>query len=265
MPAVIVENDISKWSDQTGSLYHFPKRYKSLIEEGTEVLYYKGRLKEKKFLSERLSSKPHYFGKATIGEVYSDNDSRKGDLFAKIEGFAKFEEPVLAKQDGKYLEVIPHSKIKNFWRDAVRPMAIEQFNEILGHAELLPSTSIDGVENGAMELKTWVEGGKTVYLGTKYERDPKLRKQAIEIHGEACNVCGFDFGKAYGEHGKGFIHVHHVTPISAFGGKKQVDPRKDLVTLCANCHAAIHRRHGSMISVEELKKMLNVGWASSAR
>lgn len=260
MPAVIVENDVSKWGDQTGSLYHFPKRYKSLIEEGTEVLYYKGRLKDQKFLSQRLSPKPHYFGKATIGEVYSDNNSKKGDLFAKIEGFTKFEEPVLAKLDGKYLEVIPHLKARNFWRDAVRSIAIEQFNEVLSHAELLPSSSMDGLENGAMELKTWVEGGKTVYLGTKYERDLKLRKQAIEIHGENCNVCGFNFGAAYGDHGKGFIHVHHVIPISTFGGKKQVDPHKDLITLCANCHAMLHRQHESPLTVEELKKVFNVSW-----
>jgi putative restriction endonuclease len=260
MPAVIVENDTSKWSDQTGSLYHFPKRYRSLIEEGTEVLYYKGRLKDKTFLSKRLSSKPHYFGKATIGEVYLDEESKKGDLFAKIEGFTEFEEPVLAKQGGAYFEVIPPSKVKNYWRDAVRPVTIEQFNKILGKAELLPSPSVEGLENGAMELMTWVEGGRSSYLGTKYERDLMLRKQAIKIHGEACNVCGFDFGVAYGEHGKGFVHVHHVTPISAFGGKKQVNPKTDLVTLCANCHAAIHRQHGCTLSVEELKKILNVMW-----
>ena len=29
--AVIVENDISAWADETGVLYHFPKRYLEIL------------------------------------------------------------------------------------------------------------------------------------------------------------------------------------------------------------------------------------------
>jgi 5-methylcytosine-specific restriction protein A len=260
MLAVIVENDESTWGDQTGLLYHFPKRYKALLVEGTDVIYYKGRMKDRKYSSSRMSEKPHYFGVAKVGRVFLDAASQKGDLFATIASFAKFEEPVMARQDSGYIEVIPPNKVKNFWRDAVRSIGREEFDEILTHAELLPSTYVGGLESNAIELKTWVEGGRTVYIGTKYERDLTLRRRAIEIHGEACNVCGFDFGTAYGQHGEGFIHVHHVTPISAFGGERVVNPETDLITLCANCHAAAHRQSDSVLSVQELKKLLRVQW-----
>lgn len=43
------------------------------------------------------------------------------------------------------------------------------------------------------------EGRKTEYYVTKYERNPKNRREAIKEHGCICAVCGFDFAKYYGE------------------------------------------------------------------
>lgn len=97
MPVVIVENDTSQWEDQTGAVYHFPKRYQNWLAQGTDVIYYKGRIQDKAFASARLSNAPHYFAKARIGKVYADKGSTKGDLFALIEGFTPFEQPVAAQ------------------------------------------------------------------------------------------------------------------------------------------------------------------------
>lgn len=72
MPAVIVENDESQWKDETGAIYHFPKRYVRLLHPGQHVVYYKGRLRDPAFASTRLSHDQHYFGVATIGRVYPD-------------------------------------------------------------------------------------------------------------------------------------------------------------------------------------------------
>jgi len=47
---VITENDESEWGDETGTLYHFPKRYRKNLEPGTRLIYYKGRIKNKVFL-----------------------------------------------------------------------------------------------------------------------------------------------------------------------------------------------------------------------
>ena len=81
----------------------------------------------------------------------------------------------------------------------------------------------------------------------KCERNPKLRKACIEYYMAqnegriACVACGMAFGDVYGEIGEGYIEVHHLNPISQIEGVHAVDPKMDLVPLCANCHAMIHR------------------------
>ena len=74
---------------------------------------------------------------------------------------------------------------------------------------------------------------------------PKIaRKKCIEHYGAKCAVsnCGFDFEKLYGDIGKGFIHVHHLTQLSDIGQGYEVDPIKDLRPVCPNCHAMLHQK-----------------------
>ena len=101
------------------------------------------------------------------------------------------------------------------------------------------------------------EGKKIAYFTTKYERNPKLRKQAIQIHGTKCMVCGFDFEKKYGELGKDYIEVHHIKPLFLSEGEQQVNPETDLVCLCSNCHRMIHRKRNNVIAVDDLRKLVN--------
>lgn len=94
--AAITENDISQYSDQTGVLYHFPKRYKKLLEPGTLVVYYKGKMEDQRFENARLSKVQHYFGTAKIGKVTVDpNDPSQ--FFATIEDFIQFDEAIFLK------------------------------------------------------------------------------------------------------------------------------------------------------------------------
>lgn len=66
------------------------------------------------------------------------------------------------------------------------------------------------------------------------ERDPRLRREKIADAKRrglpiACEVCGFDFGRAYGPHGADFIECHHRTPLHVTG---QTQTRKaDLALL----------------------------------
>jgi len=267
MPVIIVENDLSQWEDETGAVYHFPKRYKTLLAQGTEVIYYKGRIKDKAFTSARLSDAPHYFGKARIGKVYPDSKSDKGDLYAFIESFTPFESAVLSKNDGVYLETIPATRAKNYWRDGVRPVSQADYDAILSYAKFSPSQDeavVSSTEEDAYIFESFSEGSKTSYFGTRYERRKDLRIKAIAFHGLDCKACGFDFEQAYGEHAKGFIHVHHVVPISEYGGEQTVNPETDLVTLCANCHAVVHRKRDMTLSVDELKGMLRGRWVNDS-
>jgi hypothetical protein len=75
-------------------------------------------------------------------------------------------------------------------------------------------------------------------------RDAKLR-DAIRRTQDGllrCEVpgCGFCFEKKYGALGRNFAHVHH---LDALGQRDKASPTTlhDLVVVCANCHAMIHR------------------------
>ncbi len=120
----------------------------------------------------------------------------------------------------------------------------------------------EGVEDesigGDHELITIaIEGKKKVVYGTRYERNPKLRKAAIQTHGCKCAVCSFDFEKTYGALGRGFIEVHHIKPISSIAQEHEVNVDRDLVCLCSNCHRMVHRgENGTVISIERLRDII---------
>ncbi|MDP2531145.1 HNH endonuclease [Photobacterium damselae subsp. piscicida] len=101
---------------------------------------------------------------------------------------------------------------------------------------------------------SFLEGTVTTITVNKYERDRKARSACIKHYGHTCQACGFDFGKKYGALGEGFIEVHHLKPIHQIGVEYVVDPVADLVPLCANCHAMIHREHG--MTLEALKALI---------
>ena len=110
----------------------------------------------------------------------------------------------------------------------------------------------ESVDRLARMPEARTEGGKRVYVSVRRERDPKLREDALRVHGLDCMACGFNFERAYGNHGKGFIEVHHVVPLSDLG-KTKTDPVTDLVVLCANCHRMVHRKRDICLGLEELK------------
>lgn len=103
---------------------------------------------------------------------------------------------------------------------------------------------------------TLPEGAKKTVLVNRYERNRQARRKCLAHHGTACVVCGIDFGSAYDGIADGFIHVHHVTPISAIGVEYELDPVTDLVPVCPNCHAMLHHGVSEPRSVDELKALL---------
>ncbi len=99
------------------------------------------------------------------------------------------------------------------------------------------------------------EGALIKVMANKYERNQKARRECVAKKGYKCLVCGRDFEATYGEIGKGFIHVHHLTPISSIGKEYQLDIDRDLVPVCPNCHYMLHRKNPPY-TIEELKEML---------
>lgn len=101
------------------------------------------------------------------------------------------------------------------------------------------------------------EGAVVKVYVNRYERSSIARNKCLDYYGNYCQICGFDFGTVYGDLGEGFIHVHHIVPLGEINTEYQVDYKKDLIPVCPNCHAMLHRKlNGSDISVEQLKEIV---------
>jgi len=109
----------------------------------------------------------------------------------------------------------------------------------------------------------YFEGSVTQAVVNRYERDPKAREKCIEKYGSVCQVCTVDFEKVYGTIGEGFIHVHHIKQLSDIAKEYEVDPVADLVPVCPNCHAMLHKKRPPF-SISELKTMLLLSKSKNA-
>jgi len=98
----------------------------------------------------------------------------------------------------------------------------------------------------------YIEGVRKQITVNSYERDRQARNRAIEIHGLDCFVCAMNFENMYGDIGIGFIHIHHLVPLHTIDNKYQVNPEKDLVPVCPNCHAMLHRSNNPP-TIKQLK------------
>lgn len=120
-------------------------------------------------------------------------------------------------------------------------------------SSLLPDLECDD------ELES--EGDPRTYVHRSYERKSGNRRKkvdSIKKRGQpiACECCGFDFEKTYGERGRDFIEVHHAVPVSelAAGQKLRIS---DLRLLCSNCHRMVHR-YQPWLSVEEVQALIGL-------
>jgi Predicted restriction endonuclease len=108
-------------------------------------------------------------------------------------------------------------------------------------------------------VKSFLEGTAKISQHIRYERNPKNRKAAIRAQGTICKICGFDFNKIYGKDlANDYIEVHHIRQLSE--GIQNIDPAKDLIPVCANCHRMLHRKRQNNISVNQLQNCEGAKW-----
>ncbi|WP_455917055.1 HNH endonuclease [Pantoea agglomerans] len=127
------------------------------------------------------------------------------------------------------------SRIENFER-LIRKRYLKKEGDIW-YAYFSPNLYPD-------ELTTsegYAEGARKQILVNAYERDPAARRECLLHHGYDCQGCGFSFEKVYGELGRQFIHVHHIRPLHTVGDGYRLNALTDLIPLCPNCHAMVHR------------------------
>jgi 5-methylcytosine-specific restriction protein A len=141
-------------------------------------------------------------------------------------------------------------KEKFIWilRNELKEALLKKYNNEYVNMKL-PEDYID-------EISIFNEGKQKKYSINSYERNHNARAACLKHYGYKCIVCGFDFEKTYGEIGKGIIHVHHINKISEIKRKYEINPIKELVPVCPNCHTIIHSKK-EMFTIDEMKAIIN--------
>jgi 5-methylcytosine-specific restriction protein A len=134
--------------------------------------------------------------------------------------------------------------------NVVHPAVALRLEALWGQAA--PSSPIPMADD--VQVQPLVEGAVTQVMVNRYERNPAARLACIAHWGTTCKVCGFDFGKVYGDLGSGYIHVHHLRELASIGQSYTVDPIDDLRPVCANCHAMLHRQQPAL-TLEDLERV----------
>ena len=139
------------------------------------------------------------------------------------------------------------------------------FTEGVARGAAIPDQdTITIVDESEQQSQGSLEGAPNWRTHRVYERDPRNRAKAIMYHGTTCFGCGFSFDSVYTpEHAEGYIEVHHIYPLSE--GPKEIDPHRDLIPLCANCHRMVHRRGKDWLDLEELRRLLAKAKDSTGR
>ncbi|PHZ84312.1 HNH endonuclease [Paremcibacter congregatus] len=171
----------------------------------------------------RLIEEEGYSLKTFVICFSGDNQDSDGNGPSKLKGF----EPVL---EDKYLT-----------REGK-----EWFASTYEGSEILPEE--------ICESEIFVEGATKNILVNSYERNASARDKCIEHYGYKCQGCNFDFELFYGTLGKNYIHVHHKVPMANIKNEYEVNPIEDLIPVCPNCHAMLHRTKPPL-TIEELQNL----------
>lgn len=111
------------------------------------------------------------------------------------------------------------------------------------------------------QFPTLIEGAKKSITINAYERNPKAKATCISYYKVKnkgrikCEICGFDFGTVYGDVFSDKIVVHHIRELSSIGKDYEVDPIKDLLPVCPNCHLIAHSKTPAY-TPDEIRAML---------
>jgi 5-methylcytosine-specific restriction enzyme A len=198
--------------------------------------------------------------KQVIKEESVEGPSPKGLLtLAKEKSLALLitYDPLVNISDVKMIHYKQDRKGNSPWDEEPHNDLLSQFNK--QSALRLNQTISDDIESEDAQFDHFYKDGKTrEFYGNRYERNSKNRLRAIEIHGTSCHVCGFNFEEVYGLHGKDYIEIHHIKPLSSIKQAVEINPETDLIPLCSNCHRMVHRKKDHILSIQEMRDLLRL-------
>lgn len=119
------------------------------------------------------------------------------------------------------------------------------------------SSDYESIFAEELSQEKYKEGNTKLVFVNKYERNPIAKKKCIEHFGTQCQICGFKFSEKYGAIFENKIHVHHIKLLSEIGKEYEIDPIKDLIPVCPNCHMILHSKgKNEVYTVDEIREMI---------
>lgn len=220
------------------------------------VIFYEGGL------GITAAASPSGLKRASQGGTYATAAGALAIRFPYVEAATNL--PKLREPHDRTWSSVGHKVNQKVTQAAHSPGVIRYLNTTLGIRLPESADDVDSSERSDPPFtssgeeagyRQWDEGNRVRILVDRAERSPQARAACIKIHGLGCQVCGMSFDERYGELGEGFIHVHHRQPLAGTDTARRVDPVKDLVPVCANCHAMLHRKDPPF-TVEQLRQLL---------
>lgn len=159
--------------------------------------------------------------------------------------------PLIYSEKNKNKNGVGPAKMDGFFED-LQEKVLEQISDRWYACDLHSEATIP---EEVSSPEKYLEGASRIVSVNAYERSAKARDACIAKHGYKCVACSFDFEFVYGGLGKNYIHVHHIVPLHKIKREYILNPETDLVPLCPNCHAMVHRNTPAL-TIEELKECL---------
>lgn len=195
----------------------------------------------------------YFFNEVKIGDYVIVNVDGQRDSVFQIDGdyFFSNEEDAILNYRHQRNAILTDINAEELWNSINGEVDS-------GHNLRWTFTKLKSSNNA--QKKIYFEGKRYNVESTGIERNRKARDICLNKHGYSCKVCGFNFKSEFGELGENYIHVHHINPISTSKSEYEIDPEIDLIPLCPNCHAMIHRKKeilsvDDLINIKELNKM----------
>ena len=206
------------------------------------------------------------------------HDTDEIDLVARLlrvgEFVARTDLPSPARQLAEQYKVIISAGLPSAKLRAVADGLVQWLRANPEFAEAIESPSDEFTAEDETPTPTLIdlstlsadETKKRLVSHYKIERSDKIRnakvKQFADDHAGHvfCENCTFEFERRFGEHGKGYIEVHHKQPLAAIL-PNTVTRLVDLLLLCANCHRMVHRK-SPPLSPAKLEAITNLRYVN---
>jgi 5-methylcytosine-specific restriction enzyme A len=188
-----------------------------------------------------------FVSKKNLLAIYLNELKKERELFLRINDeitsvsdFTDFDES-LKNIEIKTISKLIESDVDLILDTNINAWIMSEFGSIFSAVyPILPIEEETSYSDENIVSDGFEEGRKYEVNLTKYERNIKNREICLTSYGYNCQICNFDFLKNFGVIGSGYIHVHHLTPLSIIGKNYIIDPIKDLLPVCPNCHAMLH-------------------------